>query len=43
MVLGIVKATMNSMVEAIDGNISMTPEIVESINAVFDFRVPRKW
>lgn len=32
MVLTIVRNTMISMVEAIDGNISMTPEIVESIN-----------
>jgi len=43
MVLGIVRATMISMVDAIDGNISMTPEIVDSINQVYDFRVPRKW
>ena len=43
MVLGIVRGTMLSMMDAIDGNISMTPEIVDSINAVFDFRVPRKW
>lgn len=43
MVLGIVKKTMVDMIEAIDGNVSMTPDIVDSINAVFDFRVPRKW
>jgi len=43
MVLQIVRKTMVDMIEAIDGNISMTPEIVDSINAVFDFRVPRKW
>jgi len=43
MVLKIVRKTMVDMIEAIDGNISMTPEIVDSINAVFDFRVPRKW
>jgi dynein heavy chain len=43
MVLGIVRGTMISMMEAIDGNISMTPEIVDSINQVYDFRVPRKW
>lgn len=28
------------MCDAIDGSISMTPDIVESINAIFDFRVP---
>jgi len=43
MVLGIVRGTMISMIDAIDGNISMTPEIVDSINQVYDFRVPRKW
>merc|ERR1740130_156424 len=30
-------------IATIDGSIIMTPEIVDSINAVFDFRVPRKW
>jgi len=34
---------MVDMVDAIDGSIIMTPEIVDSINAVFDFRVPKKW
>jgi hypothetical protein len=43
MVNGIVKGTMVAMIEAIDGNISMTAEIVDQINAIFDFRVPRKW
>merc|ERR1712086_1135873 len=42
-ILTIVKSTMQAMIDAIDGSISMTPEIVESINAVFDFRVPRKF
>lgn len=31
------------MVDAIDGSIIMTPDIVESINATYDFRVPRKF
>jgi len=31
------------MVDAIDGNIIMTPEIVDGINAVHDFRVPGNW
>jgi len=34
---------MVDMVDAIDGSIIMTPDIVESINAVNDFRVPKKW
>merc|ERR1740130_2073001 len=43
MVLSIVRRTMVDMIDAIDGSIIMTPEIVDSINMVFDFRVPRKW
>jgi len=43
MILTIVRTTMSAMCDAIDGNISMTPDIVDSINAVFDFRVPRKF
>jgi dynein heavy chain len=42
-ILDIVRSTMISMVDAIDGTTIMTPEIVDSINAVFDFRVPYKW
>jgi len=34
---------MLNMIDAIEGTIIMTPEIVESINAVYDFRVPYKW
>merc|ERR1719284_727993 len=42
-ILTIVRRTMVDMIDAIDGTIIMTPDIVDSINAVFDFRVPRKW
>lgn len=42
-VLTIVRTTMLNMIDAIEGTIIMTPEIVESINAVYDFRVPYKW
>lgn len=42
-VLSIVKSTLVQMVDAIDGTVSMTSEIVDSINAVYDFRVPRSW
>lgn len=42
-VLSIVRRTMVDMMDAIDGTIIMTTEIVDSINAVFDFRVPKKW
>lgn len=34
---------MNNMVDAIEGTIIMTPDIVDAINAVYDFRVPRNW
>lgn len=43
MILDIVRQTMSDMVQAIEGTIIMTPEIVESINAIYDFRVPKKW
>lgn len=42
-ILDIVRHTMVSMVDAIDGTTIMTPEIVDSITAVYDFRVPYKW
>jgi dynein heavy chain len=42
-ILNIVRTTMVSMVDAIEGSTIMTPEIVDSINAIFDFRVPYKW
>ena len=34
---------MVNMIDAIEGTIIMTPDIVDAINAVFDFRVPKKW
>jgi len=43
MILSIVRTTMVSMIDAIDGTVIMTQDIVESINAVYDFRVPYKW
>lgn len=42
-VLSIVRKTMNDMVAAIDGTMTMTAELVDSINKVFDARVPTKW
>lgn len=42
-ILGIVRTMMHDIVLAIDGQIIMTPELVDSINAIFDFRVPRSW
>jgi len=43
MILTIVRTTMISMIDAIDGTVIMTADIVDSINAVYDFRVPYKW
>lgn len=42
-VLDIVRTTMVDMVLAIDGQIIMTQELVSCIDAVSDFRVPKKW
>lgn len=42
-ILTTVRNTMVSMIDAIDGTVIMTTEIVDSINAVYDFRVPYKW
>jgi len=43
MILTIVRTTMINLVDAIEGTIIMTPDIVDAINAVYDFRVPRNW
>ena len=40
LILNIVRKTMIDMIDAIDGTISMTADIVASIDAVYDFRVP---
>jgi dynein heavy chain len=42
-VLGIVRTMMVAMVDAIEGTVIMTPDLVDAINAVFDFRVPTPW
>ena len=42
-VLGIVRTTMTDMVLAIDGNIIMTPLLVDCIAAIGDFRVPKNF
>jgi len=34
---------MIAMIDAIEGTVIMTPDLVEAINSVYDFRVPRKW
>jgi dynein heavy chain len=43
MILSIVRRTLTNMVLAIEGSIIMTPDLVEAIDSVYDFRVPRPW
>lgn len=42
-VFNIVRKTLTDTCDAIDGQIIMTPDILDSINAIFDARVPSKW
>ena len=42
-VLYLVKKTFNDIIEAVDGQIIMTPDIVDSIDAIFDGKVPPIW
>jgi len=42
-ILTIVRSMLVNMVDAIEGSTIMTPEIVEAINQIYDFRVPYKW
>jgi len=43
MILTIVRRMMNDMIQAIEGTIIMTPDLVEAINSIFDLRVPKQW
>jgi dynein heavy chain len=43
MILTIVRRTLVNMVDAIEGTIIMTPDLVDSIDSVYDFRVPKNW
>jgi dynein heavy chain len=42
-VFTIVRSTLYDVRDAIDGQIIMTSEILDSINAIFDARVPLTW
>lgn len=42
-VFTIVRSTLYDVRDAIDGQIIMTTEILDSINAIFDARVPYRW
>lgn len=42
-VLSIVRKTLVDVVDAIDGQIIMTPDILDAINAIDDAKVPNQW
>jgi len=42
-VIAIVRKTLNDVIDAIDGQIIMTPDILDAINAIFDAKVPAAW
>lgn len=42
-VINIVNRILTDIVDAIDGLIMMTPEIVEALDALYDARVPNEW
>jgi len=42
-VIGIVRKTCQDVIDAIDGQIIMTPNILEAIDSVFDAKVPLSW
>ena len=42
-VFNIVRGTLVDVCDAIDGQIIMTSEILDSINSIFDARVPSQW
>jgi dynein heavy chain len=42
-VISLVRKTLKDTMEAIDGTIIMTPDILEAINAIFDAKVPVNW
>lgn len=42
-VISIVRKTLVDICDAIDGQIIMTPDILEAINGVFDAKVPNQW
>lgn len=42
-IIRIVRTNMQNLAMAIDGTVTMTQELLEDLNAVFDSRVPRIW
>lgn len=42
-IIGICRKTLLDVIDAIDGQIIMTPDILEAINSMFDAKVPNAW
>jgi len=42
-IISITKKTFMDVIDAIDGQIIMTPEILESIDSIYDAKVPSVW
>jgi dynein heavy chain len=42
-IIGIGSKTLMDVIDAIDGQIIMTPDILDAINAMFDAKVPNAW
>ena len=42
-ILRLVRCTLSDIVQAIDGQIIMTPALVSAIGNIFDARVPYNW
>lgn len=42
-VIGLVRKTLNDTILAIDGQIIMTPDILDAINSIYDAKVPNTW
>jgi len=43
MIITLVRSTLNNVVLAIDGQIIMTPQLVNAINSIYDAKVPKNW
>ena len=38
-----VRNTLESLIQAINGEIIMTPELLEALNSIFDAKPPKNW
>jgi dynein heavy chain len=41
--LSLVRKTLTDIIESIDGNIIMTPDIMDAIDSIADARAPNNW